>query len=113
MFMLSAYPAPVLRWRQGPVMSGFLTFMDRYRDEAACIAALAELRWPNGFICAGCAGRLAYQLAARPRVFDWADSGRQHSVPAGTVFPRTRTPVRKWFAAGSLIAADRRRGSGL
>src|ERR1700720_4163048 len=37
-------------------MSGFLTFMDRYRDEAACITALAELRWPNGFICAGCAG---------------------------------------------------------
>ena len=51
-------------------MSGFLTFMDRYRDEAACIAELAELRWPNGFICAGCAGRLAYQLAARPRVFE-------------------------------------------
>jgi hypothetical protein len=25
------------------------------------------LRWPNGFICAGCAARLAYQLAARPR----------------------------------------------
>src|SRR5215469_8738125 len=42
MFALSAYPAPVLRWRQGPVMSGFLTFMDRYRDEAACITALAE-----------------------------------------------------------------------
>src|SRR6266849_6232330 len=88
---LSAYPAPVLRWRQGPVMSGFLTFMDRYRDEAACIAALAELRWPNGFICAGCAGRLAYQLAARPRVFECADCGRQHSVTAGTVFHRTRT----------------------
>ena len=92
MFMLGAYPAPVLRWRQGPVMSGFLTFMDRYRDEAACIAALAELRWPNGFICARCAGRLAYQLAARPRVFECADCGRQHSVTAGTVFHRTRTP---------------------
>src|SRR6516162_1660821 len=73
MFMFSGYPASVLRWRQGPVISGFLTFMDRYRDEAACIAALAELRWPNGFICAGCVGRLAYQLAARPRVFECAD----------------------------------------
>ena len=77
MFTLSAYPAPVLRWRQGPVMSRFLTFMDLYRDEAACIAALAGLRWPNGFTCAGCAGRLAYQLAARPRVFECADCGRQ------------------------------------
>src|SRR5438132_1094147 len=99
MFRSSAYPAPVLRWRQGPVMSGFLTFMDRYRDEAACIAALAEFRWPNGFICAGCAGRLAYQLAARPRVFECAECGRQRSVTAGTVFHRTRTPLRKWFAA--------------
>jgi Transposase zinc-ribbon domain len=75
MFVLSAVSCPVLRWRQGPVMSGFLTFMDRYRDEAACIAALAELRWSNGFICAGCAGRLAYQLAARPRVLNVPTAG--------------------------------------
>ena len=94
-------------------MSGFLTFMDRYRDEAACIAALAELRWPNGFICAGCAGRLAYQLAARPRVFECADCGRQQSVTAGTVFHRTRTALRKWFAAAWLIGQDKRGVSAL
>jgi len=56
-------------------MSGFLAFMDRYRDEAACIAALAELRWPQGFVCAGCAGRLAYQLTAQPRGFLSAPAG--------------------------------------
>src|SRR6516162_9376090 len=83
MFMFSGYPASVLRWRQGPVISGFLTFMDRYRDEAACIAALAELRWPNGFICAGCVGRLAYQLAARPRVFDDQLQMGDHGLGAG------------------------------
>ena len=94
-------------------MSGFLTFMDRYRDEAACIAALAELRWPNGFVCAGCAGRLAYQLATRPRVFECAGCGRQHSVTAGTVFHRTRTPLRKWFAAAWLIGQDKRGVSAL
>ena len=87
--------------------------MDRYRDEAACIAALAELRWPNGFICAGCAGRLAYQLAARPRVFECADCGRQHSVTAATVLHRTRTPLRKWFAAAWLIGQDKRGVSAL
>jgi transposase-like protein len=100
----------------GPVMSGFLTFMDHYRDEAACIVALAELRWPNGFICAKCArcaGRLAYQLAARPRVFECADCGRQHSVTAGTVFHRTGTPLRKWFAAAWLIGQDKRGVSAL
>ena len=95
------------------MVSGFLTFMDRYRDEAACIAALAELRWPNGFICAGCAGRLAYQLTCRPRVFECAGCGRQHSVTAGTVFHRTRTPLRKWFAAAWLIGQDKRGVSAL
>jgi transposase-like protein len=94
-------------------MSGFLTFMDRYRDEAVCIAALAELRWPQGFVCAGCSGRLAYQLTARPRVFECAGCGQQHSVTAGTVFHRTRTPLRKWFAAAWLIAQDKRGVSAL
>ena len=113
MFRLNAYSALVLGWRQRPVVSGFLTFMDRYRDEAACIAALAQLRWPKGFICAGCAGRLAYQLAARPRVFECADCGRQDSVTAETVFHRIRTPLRKWFAAAWLIGQDKRGVSAL
>jgi len=38
------------------MMSGFLTFMDRYWDEAACIAALAELRWPTGSSASGAPG---------------------------------------------------------
>jgi transposase-like protein len=102
-----------LEVRQGAVMSGLLAFMDRYRDEAACIAALAQLRWPDGFVCAECAGRAAYQLAARPRVFECAGCGRQHSVTAGTVFHRTRTPLRKWFAAAWLIGQDKRGVSAL
>src|SRR6201993_1733940 len=81
-------------------MSGFLEFMDGYRDEAACIAAVAQLRWPEGFVCAGCAGRTAA-------------CGQQHSVTAGTVFHRTRTPLRKWFAAAWMMAQDKRGVSAL
>jgi transposase-like protein len=94
-------------------MSGFLTFMDRYRDEAACIEALAQWRWPEGFVCAGCAELRACQLSSRPRVFECAGCGRQHSVTAGTVFHRTRTPLRKWFAAAWLMAQDKRGVSAL
>src|ERR1700730_9050974 len=94
-------------------MSGFLKFMDCYRDEVACITALAGLRWPEGFVCAGCAGRTTYRLATRPRVFECAGCGRQHSVTAGTIFHRTRTPLRKWFAAAWLMAQDKRGVSAL
>jgi Transposase zinc-ribbon domain len=72
-------------------MSGLFAFMDRYRDEAACVARLAQLRWSDGFVCDGCAGRAAYQLAVRPRVSECAGCGPQHSVTAGMVFHRTRT----------------------
>ena len=46
-------------------------------------------------------------------VFECADCGRQHSVTAGTVFHRTRTPLRKWFAAAWLIGQDKRDVSAL
>src|SRR6516225_7110332 len=39
--------------------------------------------------------------------------GRQHSVTAGTVLHRTRTPLRKWFAAAWLIGQDKRGVSAL
>ncbi len=87
-------------------MIGSLAFLDRYRDEQACIEALAALRWPDGFICKDCSGRHGYQLRARPRVWECADCGHQHSVTAGTVFHRSRTPLRKWFLAAHLLVGD-------
>jgi transposase-like protein len=113
MFAYCVYSLLAFGGRQGAAVVGFLGFMDGYRDEASCIAALARLRWPEGFACAGCNGRTAYQLVSRPRVFECAGCGRQHSVTAGTVLHRTRTPLRKWFAAAWLMAQDKRGVSAL
>jgi transposase-like protein len=113
MFAYCVYFLLAFGGRQGAAVVGFLGFMDGYRDEASCIAALARLRWPEGFACAGCDGRTAYQLVSRPRVFECAGCGRQHSVTAGTVFHRTRTPLRKWFTAAWLMAQDKRGVSAL
>lgn len=104
--------APVLRRRQGPMMSGFLTFMDRYRDEAACIAALASALAQRVHL------RRVRQAAGlstggSTAGFECADCGRQHSVTASTVLHRTRTPLRKWFAAAWLIGQDKRGVSAL
>jgi transposase-like protein len=94
-------------------MSGYLAFCDKYRDEAACINALADLKWPEGFTCDKCQGGKAYHLGSRPRLFECAACGHQHSITAGTVFHKTRTPLRKWFIAGYLIAHDKRGVSAL
>jgi len=70
-------------------------------------------RWPEGFICDRCGHRKSYHLDARPRIFECAACGRQHSVTAGTIFHKTRTPLRKWFCAAYLIGHDKRGVSAL
>src|SRR3954470_14012827 len=75
-------------------MAGLLGFAARFGTEERCIERLAELRWPNGFVCSGCGGRAAWRLRARPRVYECGTCHRQESVIAGTVFHRTRTELR-------------------
>src|SRR6266403_1739103 len=56
-------------------MAGLLDFAARFGTEERCIAHLAGLRWPGGFVCSGCGGRVAWRLKARPRVYE---CGRCH-----------------------------------
>jgi transposase-like protein len=89
-------------------MGGLLEFAGRFGTEERCIEQLALLRWPGGFVCAGCGGRQAWRLKARPRVYECAACHRQESVTAGTVFHRTRTELPKWFLAAYLMGRDKR-----
>ena len=89
-------------------MAGVLEFAARFATEERCIEHLAGLRWPRGFSCAGCGGRRAWRLQARPRVYECAICHRQESVTAGTVFHRTRTDLAKWFLAAYLMSRDKR-----
>ena len=94
-------------------MRGMWEFQERYGTEAGCIEALAQLRWPQGYVCARCGERRSYQLKTRPRTFECACCGHQESVTAGTIFQRTRTWLRKWFLAAWWMARDKRGVSAL
>ena len=89
-------------------MTGLLEFAARFATEERCIEHLAGLRWPGGFACAGCGGRQAWRLKARPRVYECTVCHRQESVTAGTVFHRTRTSLCLWFLAAYLMGRDKR-----
>jgi len=89
-------------------VSGLVSFIRKYPDEAACIKALADLKWPNGFVCQKCNHNKAHHLKGRPRIFECSSCGFQNSVTAGTVFHKTRTDLSKWFLAAYLIASDKR-----
>jgi len=81
-------------------------FHQRFKSETDCIAALAKLKWPNGFKCPRCGHNKAYQLSER-REIECAECKHQTSVTADTLFHKTRTPLLKWFFAIVLIATDK------
>ena len=88
--------------------SGIISFIRRYPDEQACIKAIADLRWKDGFSCSKCGAAKAHHLKSRPRIFECATCNYQHSVTAGTVFHKTRTDLTKWFLAAYMMASDKR-----
>lgn len=89
-------------------MAGILEFVGRFGTEEACIAHLAALRWPGGYVCPKCGGQTAWQLTARPRTFECGACHHQESVTSGTIFHRTRTALPKWFLAAYLMGCDKR-----
>lgn len=72
--------------------------MDWFPDDASCLAYLERLRWPQGFVCPRCGAAGDPYRASRNRLLCRACRA-QSSVTAATIFEKTRTPLRSWFAA--------------
>ena len=80
-----------------------LAFQDQFPDEDACWQTLRRMRWPHGFRCPRCAHRKSYRLAER-RLEQCQRCRYQASVTAGTLFHKTRVPLRVWFLAIFFVA---------
>jgi transposase-like protein len=83
-----------------------LEFQERFGTEEACEQALEQARWPNGFICPKCGHDGGYRLSSH-RLMQCASCRRQTSLTAGTVFHKTRIPLRIWFWMMYLVANDK------
>jgi len=75
-----------------------LELQERFPDEAACMAFLRAVRWPEGFVCPRCHGRSSWTLRTR-RLEQCRSCRHQTSLTAGTVLHRTRLPLRIWLWA--------------
>jgi len=83
-----------------------IEFQDRFRSEDDCLDYIEELRWPKGFVCPNCGHDFGYRLSNR-RLIQCGLCRRQTSVTAGTIFHKTRTPLRHWFWMLFQIAQDK------
>lgn len=72
-------------------------FESRFPSEAACVEHLAQIRWPDGFVCPTCDGRKAWKTGRL--LLHCAGCGHQFSLTAGTIFHGTRKPLRTWYQA--------------
>ena len=77
----------------------------RFSTEDACRQYLFGLRWPDGFVCPRCAGKVAWQ-ATRGRLV-CGDCRHQGSVTAGTIFQDSHLPMTTWFRAMWYVTSQK------
>jgi len=77
-----------------------------FPDEASCLAYLERLRWPDGFVCRGC-GAITEPWRTARGLLVCPECQQQTSVLAGSIFHRTRTPLRTWFLAAWMITSQK------
>jgi len=73
-------------------------FLDWFPDEAACREYLEDIRWRDGFVCSSC-GALGEAFRGSRERWICRHCRHQSSVTAGTIFDKTRIPLRSWLAA--------------
>lgn len=87
-------------------------FLSWFPTDEACSAYLEKLRWPQGFICPACGAAAEPYRATRARLMCNACK-HQTSVTAGTIFSKTRTPLRIWLAAAWYLTNQKQGVSAL
>ena len=83
-------------------------FLDWFASEEACLSYLERLRWPRGFVCPNCGVAEPAYRSSRARLM-CRSCGRQSTVTAGTIFDKTRTPLRVWLA-GAWYLTNQKQG---
>jgi transposase-like protein len=82
-----------------------LEFTERFYSEEACRDYLFKIRWPHGFKCPRCGNLTAW--ATRRKQYRCRKCNLQTSITSGTIFHRTRKPLRLWFQAMWSITSQK------
>jgi transposase-like protein len=81
-----------------------------FHNEAAAIARLEAIVWPDGPVCAHCGGvdRITPVKGGRIGLRRCGDCKKQFTCKVGTVFESSHVPVHKWFQAAHLLASSKK-----
>src|SRR5471032_1283814 len=81
-----------------------------FHNEAAAIARLEAIVWPDGPVCPHCGGvgRITTVKGGRIGLRRCGDCKKQFTCKVGTVFESSHVPVYKWFQAAHLLASSKK-----
>ena len=82
-----------------------------FHNEAAAIARLEAIVWPDGCpVCPHCGGldRITPVKGGRAGLRRCGPCKREFTVTVGTVFERSHVKLHKWFQAAHLLASSKK-----
>ncbi len=81
-----------------------------FHSEAAAIARLEAIVWPQGPHCPRCGGfdRITPVKGGRPGLRRCGPCKREFTVTVGTIFERSHIKLHKWFQAAHLMASSKK-----
>jgi len=81
-----------------------------FHNEAAAVAHLEAIVWPNGPVCPHCGGldRITPVKGGRIGLKRCGDCKKQFTCKVGTVFEDSKVPLHKWFQAAHLMASSKK-----
>ncbi len=87
-------------------------FDSLFSNEEACRKYLAQLRWQNKYHCPKCDSTEPPWVTARAYLH-CRKCGAEISILSGTIFERTRLPLRTWFLAIWFVTSQKHGASAL
>lgn len=84
-----------------------LDFQRCFSDEKTCWDYLKLMRWPDGMTCFRCQSK-KFDFIRTRRIFECKQCPKQMSVTAGTIFDKSRLPLRSWFWAIFLMSTSKK-----
>lgn len=81
-----------------------------FHSEAAAIARLETILWPQGPFCPRCGGfdRITPVKGGRAGLRRCGPCKREFTVTVGTIFERSHVKLHKWFQAAHLMASSKK-----
>lgn len=89
-----------------PEFKSLLDLLQRFPDEAACIAHLEQLRWNGAVVSPFDPASKVYTCAGGR--YRCKSTGKYFNVKVGTIFEDTKIPLQKWFCALYIFSSHKK-----